>query len=191
MRDDDAFTRSSTALEAEKPAGLNRRQLLRAGAWAAPALVLATAAPAAAASTPPGPTVPTYRAAVAVAITPKVGSWETGTIVMNYGAIKYDYSEWSLPGKLESSGPSVATFTYNLDVINPAGAVVRQVATNALVTVAKYQQTALTPTITGLPRGTYRVRLTITSATFTGQTMNAAFVATLPAVSTSSPVKVD
>lgn len=33
----------------DKPAGIDRRQLLRAGAWAAPALILATAAPAAAA----------------------------------------------------------------------------------------------------------------------------------------------
>lgn len=45
-------------------AGLNRRQLLRAGVWAAPALVLATAAPAAAASTPPVVTPPPSAIAV-------------------------------------------------------------------------------------------------------------------------------
>ena len=40
----------------DKPAGIDRRQLLRAGAWAAPALILATAAPAAAAQSGTGPT---------------------------------------------------------------------------------------------------------------------------------------
>ncbi|GEP47103.1 hypothetical protein FVP74_03090 [Microbacterium saccharophilum] len=66
MRDDDAFAPSAAVTVAEKPAGLSRRQLLRAGAWAAPALVLATAAPAAAASvdTQPGGT----------------GGWEQSTI---------------------------------------------------------------------------------------------------------------
>lgn len=52
MRSTDAFAGAGAALEAERPAGLSRRQLLRAGVWAAPALVLATAAPAAAASAP-------------------------------------------------------------------------------------------------------------------------------------------
>lgn len=189
MRDDAAFAQSSAVAVAERPAGLNRRQLLRAGAWAAPALVLATAAPAAAASTPT-PTIPTYRAATAVAIKPQIGSSQAGTIVVHYCALKYDYSEWSLPGKLESSGPSLATFTYSFDVLNQAGAVVKNVSTNAVATVAKYQQTALSPTITGLAPGTYRLRLTITSATFTGQTMSANFIATLPVVAISSSVKV-
>lgn len=60
MRDDVAFAQSDAVAVAERPAGLNRRQLLRAGAWAAPALVLATAAPAAAASTPTGVPVSMY-----------------------------------------------------------------------------------------------------------------------------------
>lgn len=44
----------------DRPAtGLSRRQIVRAAAWAAPVLVLATAAPATAASTPPNTPTPT------------------------------------------------------------------------------------------------------------------------------------
>ena len=51
--------RTAAASPLEERRTLDRRQLLKAGAWAAPVLVLATAAPAAAASTPdPAPAQP-------------------------------------------------------------------------------------------------------------------------------------
>lgn len=46
---------STTPLQPEPPRGINRRAVIKAAAWATPALVLATAVPAAAASIIPEP----------------------------------------------------------------------------------------------------------------------------------------
>lgn len=131
MRDDDAFAPSAAVTVAEKPAGLSRRQLLRAGAWAAPALVLATAAPAAAAS---APVVTPPPSAVAV---PGGGTGALPTYLIGATAIRAA-SYWGDGTYIDGTNPKRAGFEINVSGIP-------HVETARTVTMYFYAPTSTVP----------------------------------------------
>lgn len=106
----------ATGLETDR--AIDRRQLLRAGAWAAPVIVLATSAPAAAASANP---VPNSGSANVLASALAVDAYSLydlnsggthGPLGWSGGQVGY----WSAV-----SGIPVATFTWTVIVTKPDG----------------------------------------------------------------------
>ncbi|SFI55919.1 MULTISPECIES: hypothetical protein [Microbacterium] len=154
MRDDDACARSSTVLEAERPAGLNRRQLLRAGAWAAPALVLATAAPAAAASAPMPPT-PVFSDHF---------TWGTPTLNVYHNAIQLNHAA------LRYKGPGTITGTITISVTpTPAAGWIMEMHNprNGSFALTGNQEISIgfaahLPNYPRIPNGTYTLTATLT-----------------------------
>lgn len=147
--------------------GLDRRQLLKAGVWAAPAIVLATAAPAAAAGSGDVISAPV----VVNKYAPNVGSYSNGTIQINSIQIWYDYNAWNLGGNnAQSDGPQTATVVWQIVVKDADGNVVKTIPQESVL--AKYGNAQYQGSITGLAPGAYTVESQIVSVTFSPNPVN-------------------
>lgn len=134
----------------------SRRQLLRAGVWAAPVIVLATAAPAAAS--------------------------QSATVVRAQAVVKYSFSAYdeAAAGRIKGSirlgydtnaftsqptRPSTMTVSWEVVAINSAGVVT--VIKGATNTLAQYGNTTeVSYAVNGLAAGSYTVRLRTTLVSF-------------------------
>jgi hypothetical protein len=133
--------------------GVDRRTLLKAGAWAAPVLVLTTASPAMAASVEP---VPSAQLTVASGTLTNAGTSDaTGPIVWAGGTIAWSRST---PGQ-----PTIASVGYTVSLTGPGG------LSTTLVTNSTNIPNGATFTVPGLSypspaaaltAGTYTITLT-------------------------------
>lgn len=126
---------------------MDRRQLLRAGAWAAPVIVLAAAVPAAAASgdgevTPvDGHSGPTVSRPVGDILKVKeataASGWSLGAL--NYRMQEfYSYDSWGLTGQNnQTDGPQSISFTYTVTLTHTASGAVVTPEKDVLVVLAK------------------------------------------------------
>lgn len=97
----------------EKPPTLDRRQLIRAGAWAAPVIVLATAAPAAAAQSVNTGNVPASALAVtAYGLYDSNSEGTHGPLYWSGGQVGY----WN-----PVNGVAIASFTWTALLLKPDG----------------------------------------------------------------------
>lgn len=177
----------------EKAPALDRRQLLKVGAWAAPVLLLATAAPAASASTKAPATPPTaYGNAIINSSMGAQGNQGSGKIAAQFG---FYYSptgfadfSWGNP-----AGFQLLTTTWTLSVTKD-GASAPAYSESGTKTITYANGAPGTPTsvderwgtggtrpfISGLAAGGYTVAITYTSATFTANGKNYAANAVVP-----------
>jgi hypothetical protein len=148
--------------------GVDRRTLLKAGAWAAPVLVLTTAAPAMAASIEPVPKAQLTVSSYALSNlnnggTPGPLSWAGGQI------------SWSSPG---TGQPTTASVSYTVVLSGPGGLSVN-LATSA-TNISKY--------VKPLASGDYTVTLTaIGSDGATSATSNTLAIPVTPVATASTP----
>lgn len=164
---------------------LSRRRLLRAGAWAAPVIVLATAAPAAAASTDP------VRSAAVIFPDPiNAASYGPGNLSINNADIQYAYGQWGLTGTEEATGPATATVSYQVAVLRASDGSVLSSRDGGPVVIAKYGAHRENGVINGVPAGSYILRLTVTAVTFSASSLPYNFQAELPKSADSGVVTV-
>jgi hypothetical protein len=100
-----------TDADAETTKGLRRRQVLKAGAWAAPVIVLTAAAPAAQAS--PGPVPAAQLTVTAGALTNSGSGGALGPLVWAGGSIAWSRAT---PGQ-----PTIAAVSYTVALTGPGG----------------------------------------------------------------------
>ncbi|MDE0545357.1 hypothetical protein [Microbacterium sp. C7(2022)] len=133
------------ALRDDEPGTIDRRKLLKIGAWAAPALLVATAVPAASASDVPNEPNPTpaptveYSKPVADVLKAETFDAQGGTALgqFNYRVQSfYNYNAWGLPGEQKGNGPSALSFTYTVTLSNGQRTVTPE--ENVPVTVPAY-----------------------------------------------------
>ncbi len=130
---------------------VDRRTLLKAGAWAAPVLVLTTAAPAMAASIEPVPAAqltvtsgPLTNAGVSGALGPL--SWAGGTIAWSR----------STPGQ-----PTTASVSYTVSIVGPGLPTTTLVTSSTnIVNGGSFTVPALSYGAAGMAAGTYTITLT-------------------------------
>lgn len=133
---------------------LNRRTLLKTGAWAAPVLVLAAAVPAARASE-------TWSADVLDAPTFAVNSYVAGEIGVAL-QIRYDFNSWGSLGTAPATPPALATVAWKVTASGPETVDID----SGTETIGSYESTDYRfREVAGLPAGQYVVRLEAT-ATF-------------------------
>jgi hypothetical protein len=159
--------------------GVDRRTLLKAGAWAAPVLVLTTAAPAMAASIEPVPKAQLTVSSYALSNlnnggTPGPLSWAGGQI------------SWSSPG---TGQPTTASVSYTVVLSGPGGLSVN-LATSA-TNISKYgsfEVPAIQWGVKPLASGDYTVTLTaIGSDGATSATSNTLAIPVTPVATASTP----
>ncbi|MET0781275.1 MAG: hypothetical protein ABWZ16_07135 [Microbacterium sp.] len=157
-----------TMMPTESPArGIGRRQLMKAGAWAAPALLVTVAAPAAMASS-------SLSKAAIEAPTPGARFGGPNTATIDFAAVSYKYGNWGLTGdNSQTDGPSTATVTWRVALKNASGAVFAYFpigaggATSRTDAIAKYSQSQVgNISLTGVPAGTYTVVTEMVSVTY-------------------------
>ena len=155
---------SSTAFAAatgQTEPRFSRRQLIKAGAWAAPVIVLATASPAAAASMDT-----TVTAAAITAPVPAARVEGTDTVVLDHASVFYDNNKWASSGqRSQIECPATATVSWRVALKRADGTVfghfpIAATATPTLrIDALPMSGTAEVRTIalTGVPAGTYTV----------------------------------
>lgn len=147
--------------------GIDRRSLIKAGAWAAPALLVAVAAPAAVASS-----VLTKPAIDAK--TPGARGTKGGAVV-DYASVFYDYNAWGLKGKNpQAAGPQSASVVWRVVLKRadgtvfgyfPIGAAGATTKTSVLVQYGTDSVSGVT--LTGVPAGAYTVVTQVVTVTYT------------------------
>lgn len=110
---DELFAEGSAFGDPRAERAIDRRQLIKAGAWAAPAIVLATAAPAAAAAS-----VPTFTKPVTSVLTRATITTDNLLgVLANYSlSLKYDNTAWGttpVPASMSIVYSVVATSVVN------------------------------------------------------------------------------
>lgn len=165
MTIDSALPNSSTDIPTR---GIDRRQLIKAGAWAAPVLIAAVAVPAAVASS-------ALTKAAITAGKPGVGGGR-GTAVINYASVFYAYGEWGLKGQnSQTAGPQSASVRWRVALKKadgtlyayfPIGAAPDLTAKTS--TIAKYGTASVAGiTLTGVPAGAYTAVTEVVSVSYT------------------------
>lgn len=148
--------------------GIDRRSLIKAGAWAAPALLITVAAPAAVASS-----VLTKAAIEAKAPGARGGK---GSATVNYASVFYDYNAWGLKGQAaQTGGPQSATVVWRVALKKSDGTVFGYFPigttanpTTKTSTIAKYQTASVSDvSLTGVPAGAYTVVTQVVTVTYT------------------------
>jgi hypothetical protein len=132
---------------------ISRRQILRTSVWAAPALMVATAIPAAAAS-PVGDAPIEALTSSAFTLEDPTGGQHTGQLRWEGGQVSYNFS---------ATGPDVAQVPWVATVLYPNETDARSLGSGTL-TVTRYQIAATGPILFGtppMPAGTYTVTFTI------------------------------
>lgn len=145
------------ASDGSERTGLDRRQLLKLGAWAAPVIVLATAAPAAAAASGPSPYTP---AVITDGVknngAPNADSYNPGELQIN--SIQAYFNAGAFSAYAHDKFPTVVTFTWQVYVIDTAtGAKVATLRDETLSAVSRDSWLSTTSPILRLPAGKYRV----------------------------------
>lgn len=134
---------------------VDRRTLLKAGAWAAPVLVLTTAAPAMAAS---GPVPNTQIVVLSGALTNTGTAGVFGPLSWAGGSITWSRAT---PGE-----PTTARVSYTVILTGPSGTTTLVPATSTLLTNGKALNIGAIPYgAAGLPAGKYTVTITVVSGT--------------------------
>jgi hypothetical protein len=135
----------------------SRRQVMTAGVWAAPVLVLATAVPAAA-SSQVGDAPIEALTPLALALEDTTGGQHTGQLRWEGGQVTYGFSQ---------TGPNVAQVPWAAAVLYPGETSPRSLGTGVLADT-RYGQAAATGAILfgtpPLPAGRYTVTFTIYGA---------------------------
>ncbi|WP_404431320.1 hypothetical protein LG299_14115 [Microbacterium lacus] len=175
----DNFARPERAASTAR--SIDRRTLLRAGAWAAPVVAVAVASPAASASDTP------VQAAAGVAVAPQVRLYGDHGIAVDSARFQYDYAAWNLQD--EASGPTAVMMTFRVVVKNAAGVIVATLVPQETASIAKYQDVERKGQVAGLPAGTYTVVSEIISNVFSPNPTGGRFFSS-PATSTSVEVTI-
>lgn len=163
---------------------VSRRALLRAGAWATPVVALAIAAPPALAAS----TDPVRSAAVVFPDPINAASYNAGTLSINDIDIQYAYAQWGLTGAEEAEGP--ATVSYRIAVLRASDSSEIGSLDGGPIVVAKYASHRESGTIDSVPAGSYILRITVTTVTFSASPLPYNFQAALPQSADSGVVTV-
>lgn len=148
---------------------LDRRQLIKAGAWAAPVIVLATAAPAAAAAQSVGAT---YSGAAVVSNTLSLHNDSVagqGTVTV---AFRYDRNAFpeghSVGGDWKTlDAPSLLSIAWTVVAIGPESSTKETTVASGTAQAKIQGKSDDQTTIFSLPAGSYKFQFRFTSATFT------------------------
>ncbi|GAA3203530.1 hypothetical protein [Microbacterium terregens] len=174
MSYDLSSTITSQTFERPEPR-FSRRQLIKAGAWAAPVIVLAAAAPAAAAS----PT--TITAAAIVASVPNARAVSPSTVTVDFASVSYNYTAWALTGEHnQTAGPATASVNWRVGLRNisdgslyayfPIGSANATSRTDAIAMYAAAEVGAAS--LTGVPAGEYQVVVEVVSVSYPASPVN-------------------
>jgi hypothetical protein len=178
---------------------IDRRKLLKIGAWAAPALLVATAIPAASASASGetgeynggggAPIGTTLSKQAVVAHAPGVGS-APNEVQLWSARVSYEYGQWGLAGQnSQTDGPQSVTVTFRVRLTTTKGVFVADVVPQETVTIALYTEVSRSGSVRGVPAGDYLVVTETITSVFNPATVNGVtFVS--PPMSASTPVTV-
>ncbi|GEM_PF-6658235 len=156
----DVLSRLPEAEESTERRGLSRRQLIKAGAWAAPVIVLATATPAAAASVD----VADHIAQAITLNTLSAYDESAPGRIRGSANLQYDgnaFGQWPI------LAPDSVIVIWRLVVVNQSTGMTTTALADTTSVIPKYNSTGEHPyVVNGLTAGAYTIRLQLISVTF-------------------------
>ena len=164
---------------------------MKAGAWAAPSLLVTVAAPAAMASSG-------LSKAAIEAPTPGARFGGPNIATIDFAAVSYQYGAWGLAGQnSQTDGPSTATVTWRVALKDSGGAVIAYFpigssgATSRSDAIAKYSQAQVgNISLTGVPAGNYTVVTEMVSVTYAPNPVNGVTFSSSPFSSAPTAITV-
>jgi len=187
------MTMTSAHLEqpSDDTAGIDRRQLMKAGAWAAPVLLATVAVPAAMASS-------SLSKAAIEASAPGARFGGPNTATIDHAAVSYKYGNWGLTGQNnQTNGPQTATVSWRVALKDANGAVFAYFpigasgSTTRSDAIAKYGNSAAGGiSLTGVPAGNYTVVIEVLSITYAPNPINGVTFSSSPFTSAAKAITV-
>ena len=141
----------SSQNENAAPKGLQRRQVLKGAAWAAPVVALTFAAPAQAASGIP--------AAGTLTLVAGSGVQSGGNIVWDGGTITY-----TAPSTPDAVNPAIVTYTVTAARANGGSTITLATGGATIPSGTTYDVPSATYPTAGLANGAWRITLTVTTS---------------------------